>query len=570
MSDEFEDLLKRWLRQRGAADRSTLQALAGNVAALPPPNRRQPSKLAAAAVIVALGLAVFAVVPRNGSVTSEATGPVPPDPAAFAGDPRLARCAQELLDVDKVFEMTKASYFPLYFPGWWQGAPELDVGDPALVVIEHERQWGTTGGALMPGQTRDPNPALYYQMCIAVGTPDSFLVHKYGPTHFDRIVPVLSADDLVRAQHMDPDVLADPANYPVPERLAGCGGITDQVQYVFEARSIDDFPRYFPAAAPLGLVTPDEPATIVVYRGANPTLLAGPARASLGPNEHDLCILLGPDPATAQPVFINGVDLTGFHVRIDEPTSIETPAPTPETAPPSTTPEPRPAWVGDPTAALECDGPPSKFGAGGPQVESTDGRDSSLALGRYLAEVKKFELVFPTEGFAKIETLDSWALFGYQVGGRARAVVVVRRAPNLVVVPWFVVSVASCDPSEFDPATPLGTKIRIWTDQTGNVVPTTIVREQADCYNATQLEVDGRLFVWDPNHGVAAYDPSNLEGTFETSTSVPATATDTGYRSGSRSLYIAAHGSAAYVGSGKNVQRWPHVKGDEVIRIDCN
>ena len=138
------------------------------------------------------------------------------------------------------------------------------------------------------------------------------------------------------------------------------------------------------------------------------------------------------------------------------------------------------------------------------------------------------------------------------------------------VVPWFVVSVASCDPSEFDPATPLGTKIRIWTDQTGNVVPTTIVREQADCYNATQLEVDGRLFVWDPNHGVAAYDPSNLEGTFETSTSVPATATDTGYRSGSRSLYIAAHGSAAYVGSGKNVQRWPHVKGDEVIRIDCN
>ena len=93
---------------------------------------------------------------------------------------------------------------------------------------------------------------------------------------------------------MDPDVLADPANYPVPRRLAACGGITDQVQYVFEARSIDDYPRYFPAAAPLGLVTPDEPATIVVYRGTNPTTRDGPARPSLRPNEHDLCILLGP------------------------------------------------------------------------------------------------------------------------------------------------------------------------------------------------------------------------------------------------------------------------------------
>jgi hypothetical protein len=567
MSDEFEDLLKRWLRQRGAADRSTLHALAGNIAALPPPNRRQPSKLAAAAVIVALGLAVFAVVPRNGSVTSEATGPVPPDPAAFAGDPRLARCAQELLDVDKVFEMTKASYFPLYFPGWWQGAPELDVGDPALVVIEHERQWGTTGGALMPGQTRDPNPALYYQMCIAVGTPDSFLVHKYGPTHFDRIVPVLSADDLVRAQHMDPDVLADPANYPVPQRLVSCGGITDQVQYVFEARSIDDYPRYFPAAAPLGLVTPDEPATIVVYRGLRPDKRG---LESYPPNIHDVCILLGPDPGTAQPVFISGVDLTGFHVRIDEPTSIETPAPTPDTAPPSTTPKPAPYWAGDyVAAALQCDGRPADFGSNGITEAAVGSRNPNLALGRYLAEVKKFRLVFPTEGFTEVEVIDSWALFGYQVGGRTRAAVALREATGFGGE-WNVAAVASCDPSEFDPATPLGTTITIWTDRTGKVVPTTVVREQPDCYNATQLEVNGRLFVWDPNPGGAAYDPANLEGTFETSAELPANATDTGYRNGSRSLYIAADGSAAFVRSGKNVQRWPHVRGDEVIRIDCN
>jgi hypothetical protein len=321
MSDEFEDLLKRWLRQRGAADRSTLQALAGNVAALPPrPRRRQPSNLAAAAaVIVALGLAAFALAPHNGSVSNQVNGPVASGPAAFAGDPRLAACSTDVADVDRVFEMVQSRYFPLYFPGWWQGAPELEVDDPALVVIGLEQVWPITGAAPASGQTADPNAGLGYQMCIAVGGPASFIVHDYGVTHFDRIVPVLSADDLARAQHMDPDVLADPANYPVPARLAACGGITDQVEYVFEARSIDDYPRHFPAAAPLGLVTPVEPATIVVYRGRNPSTREGPIRPSLGPNEHDLCILLGPDPGTAQPVFINGVDLTGFHVRIDDP-----------------------------------------------------------------------------------------------------------------------------------------------------------------------------------------------------------------------------------------------------------
>jgi hypothetical protein len=341
MSDEFEDLLKRWLRQRGAADRSTLQALAGNVAVLPPrPRRRQPSNLAtAAAVIVALALAAFALAPHNGSVSSQVNGPVASGPAAFAGDPRLAACSTEVADVDRVFEMVQSRYFPLYFPGWWQGAPELEVDDPALVVIGREQRWPTTGAAPGPGETIDPNAGLGYQMCIAVGAPTSFIVHNYGVTHFDRIVPVLSVDDLARAQNMDPDVLADPANYPVPARLAACGGIADQVQYVFEARSIDDYPRYFPAAAPLGLITAEEPATIVVYRGRNPSTREGPIRPSLGPNEHDLCILLGPDPGTAQPVFINGVDLTGFHVRIDDTTSTESPAPTPDSALPSTTPE---------------------------------------------------------------------------------------------------------------------------------------------------------------------------------------------------------------------------------------
>ena len=352
MSDEFEDLLKAWLRQRGAADRSTLQTLAGSVAVLPPRPRRLPSSLAAAAaIIVALGLAAIALAPHNGSVANQVNGPVPSGPAAFASDPRLAACSTDVANVDRVFEMVRSRWFPLYFPGWWQGAPELEVDDPALVVIGREQHWPILPAAPASGETLDPNAGLGYQMCIAVGTPGNYIVHDYGITHFDRIVEVLSARDLARAQNMDPDVLADPANYPVPARLASCGGITDQVQYVFEARSIDDYPRYFPAAGPLPVVTADEPATIVVYRGLNPTARGGPAQPSLGPNQHDLCVLLGPDPANVPPVFINHVDLTGFHVRLADAAASQPPAPTPDIAAPSPTATPHPV-VASPTPTL--------------------------------------------------------------------------------------------------------------------------------------------------------------------------------------------------------------------------
>src|SRR5438876_416915 len=110
MNDEFEDLLKRWLRDRGGTDRSALQAPAGNVAALPPRRRRRSSPLAAAAAIVlALGLGAFALMPRSGGVTAPASAPpVPPDPAAFAGDPRLARCGATVETALDAFETAHA------------------------------------------------------------------------------------------------------------------------------------------------------------------------------------------------------------------------------------------------------------------------------------------------------------------------------------------------------------------------------------------------------------------------------------------------------------------------------
>ncbi|HET9456573.1 MAG TPA: hypothetical protein VFO78_04480 [Candidatus Limnocylindrales bacterium] len=67
MSGDFDDLLRRWLRDRAGADRTSLRAMAGNVAALPP--RRQPRGLwpLVASLVVMLGL-IAVLATRSGQV----------------------------------------------------------------------------------------------------------------------------------------------------------------------------------------------------------------------------------------------------------------------------------------------------------------------------------------------------------------------------------------------------------------------------------------------------------------------------------------------------------------------
>jgi hypothetical protein len=451
MSDDFEDLLKRWLRDRGTADRSAVRALAGHVATLPPRNRRrQPTRLAAAAaVIVALGLAVFAFVPRQGSISAPAAA-VPPNPAAFAGDPRLARCGATVETAIDVFEMAHARDYRLHLPAMGL-SPELDVDSPGFVVVYRDMQ-----------------------------------------------------------------------RFPV---LGALGG-------------------------------PSEPPR------------------SLAPGDHDVCVLVGADPASAELNVYTDVDITGLTATVISVAASATAGPSgpgPSIRPtddPSFTAQPAPAWAGDASLSLDCVGAPSTIGPTGSMDIGSSVFSSDAALSDFLDFVATSGLAFPAAGFRQADTAIGARLYTYVVAGQVKAVVVANAEGGLEEGRWFAGSVASCDPSEFDTTRDFGQKLTIWRDAAGRAVSTSVLYERGDCYQATKLTFDDHLYVRDPTG--FGYEQAHLQATYDGDVALPANAVRQPYADGSRRLYLAKDGRAVYVVDGRTVERWPHVKGDEYVRMDCN
>jgi hypothetical protein len=573
----LEASLRDVLADRGRTTNGDVRAILDAVPSLP--ERRVGGRRSLLAAAAAVGVLVLGGALVLGRVSLPSVGTASPGvgPAAFAGDPRLAACEATTGPAAQVFEMTHAEWFPLYFPGWWKGAPELEVPDPALVVIGPPYQGALLGA---PPRSGDPSPAPTrppsFLMCIAVGPPEAAALHQYGPTWFDRIVPILADADVARAAHLDPDVLGDPAAWPFPERLAPCGGLTGNELYVFEASPLSDFARYFPNAGPFPQFDVDLPGLVVVYRDPLPVprpLLPG----SPNPNAHDICVILEADNAQPDHEVLLDVDTTGFHLRIDREENVIGPivpgmaTPTPPVTPEPqdlVTPEPGPAWAGDASLSLQCDGPPSTIGPSGGQDFDHVAADAGGTVDGYLGFVKTANIPFPADGFVERDRVTGARLYVYDVGSRTKAVIVARSENGTEAGGWFIASVASCDPSEWDPRTPAGGGIHVWTDVDGNRVRTDEVLQRADCYGATQIRVRDRLFLREPNG--PAVDPSQLDGTYSAQTTLPKDALWLGYFDGSRVMWTAADGTAIYIVDGKDVERLPHVKGDEIQRIDCN
>jgi hypothetical protein len=214
---------------------------------------------------------------------------------------------------------------------------------------------------------------------------------------------------------------------------------------------------------------------------------------------------------------------------------------------------------------------------------ATDPDDDRL-LRFYLDSVRTAHDPLPTADWVLIDGTATARLFvalsgggtvtkeGHLAFGPAKAALVISARPPVATisatVEWVVSAVASCDPSEFVPATPTGRDpIGIWTDASGAPVPSGTLLGTADCYEGTQVRFGDRLYVRIPGGGV---DPSQLAATWATDVPIPSTANATAYRSGDLRLFTASDGRAIYFGANGRGERLPHVIGDEVVRTDCN
>ena len=180
MTDDFETRVEAWLRDRARPDPASLEAVRASIDALP--SRRQPRRawlagLAAVVAVAVIGLSALILVPGGRTGPILPMRPMPPDPAAFTGDPRLNACYEDAGPVEFAFEMPHARDYQRHLPAMLL-SPELDVDDPAFAVVFASDSPALIGGSRPPNATIDPNQSSNPNerwVCILVGgTPNVY------------------------------------------------------------------------------------------------------------------------------------------------------------------------------------------------------------------------------------------------------------------------------------------------------------------------------------------------------------------------------------------------------------
>lgn len=163
MTDDLELRLKDLLEDRGRPDPASVAGLLGGVDVLP--TRRPRVAIPALAAVVAIALISLVGVVALGLPGGRGGQAVPPDPAAFAGDPRMDACFAGAGEVEAAFEMRQARDYRRHLPRMLR-APELEVDDPGFVVV-------FAGDVSLGGV--GPRPATGKYVCILVAdTPNVY------------------------------------------------------------------------------------------------------------------------------------------------------------------------------------------------------------------------------------------------------------------------------------------------------------------------------------------------------------------------------------------------------------
>lgn len=172
MTDDLEARLELWMRDVPVSDERLRQL---STIDLPPRRRPLGARLRYLTTVAAAGLLVLIASFGLARLPIGAgDAPRPPDPASFAGDPRMDRCgASRPGQALAAFEMAHASDYQIHLPAMGR-SPELERAEPAFVVVFAGRApfGGVSGGAApQPGATLGPRtPAPNeHDVCVLVG-----------------------------------------------------------------------------------------------------------------------------------------------------------------------------------------------------------------------------------------------------------------------------------------------------------------------------------------------------------------------------------------------------------------
>lgn len=542
MSDDFETRVQRWLRERGEVDPATVESVAGQVAALPRrgtgPRRTWLMTAAAALVIVAVSVGII-VSPRS----SGGPEPTPPDPAAFAGDPRLASCFGGAGEVQYAFEMTHARDYQGHLPNMLL-APELDVDDPGFVVVFGQGVRPNVGILGAPGASSGPQtaaPPNHRYVCVFVAdTPN-----LYSDVDIDGLRATL--DGSTPSPTSSDTALPDPVAFRFDPRFNGCRDSRLAVS-AFEVTRARDIGRYLPAFSGLETQLDTDFPALVVIMGADypappntgPSGVGPPSSSSL--TDRYVCIAVGRvDGPTDLGYYFTSI--TGFDPH---PAGFET-TPTAATRPTS---EPAPAWAADLAGQLDCDG--ATPGLGGELGEFSGPSEPAAGPGAALQALldQRVFASFPASGFEPPQVEGHWARHAYLVDGRRKAMAVTSdQVPGWPDGSgWQVVGIRSCDASEFDPADGLTSDQTLWLDSSGDVLSTETIQsspgpEHCGWQSVTFLWVGDAQYLRDPS---GVLDGSTLVP-FDDDVSLPGSAEDTGYHTADWHLFTVPAGDAVYV-----------------------
>ena len=285
LEDDLHDLLER----RAEVDSRDLDALRAHITRLPRRRQHQRGLLAAAAGILLL-LTMGGLLATRIPLGTSGAAPQPPDPAAFAGDPRLVVCGVTPDGADAIFEMAHLRDYPLHLPAAYplvglQGDPEATT---LVIVLRGPSSATRLGGTPVPG-TQD--------LCMVVGS---------DPATWQQIAVVgVDTSGLLA-------VLPEPTGTPIVDTLLPwvdrCGGPGAGIfaAVVLEPGQTKAAGLRFEPVPPE--VAAGDASAVIVYDTTHPFAPLGTPpvpdttiepRTPLADGHHDLCVLVGGNPATA-------------------------------------------------------------------------------------------------------------------------------------------------------------------------------------------------------------------------------------------------------------------------------